>query len=52
MRLYTRKEVLETDGLLFDLQKTLLDIMEKSTDVYMPGFTHLQKAQPVTLATI
>ena len=27
MRLYTRKEVLETDGLLFDLQKTLLDIM-------------------------
>ena len=50
MRLYTRKEVLETDGLLFDLQKTLLDIMEKSTDVYMPGFTHLQKAQPVTLA--
>ncbi len=50
MRLYTRKEVLETEGLLYDLQETLLDIMKKSTDVYMPGFTHLQKAQPVTLA--
>ena len=50
MRLYTRQEVKEVDGLLRELLETLLGIMEKSTDMYMPGFTHLQKAQPVTLA--
>lgn len=50
MRLYTRQEVLETDGLLEELLKVILTIMEHHTDTYMPGFTHLQKAQPVTLA--
>ena len=50
MRLYTREEVKETDALLKELLKELLKIMEENTGTYMPGFTHLQKAQPVTLA--
>ena len=50
MRLYTRKRVAETDRLLKELQKTILKTMEENLETYMPGFTHLQKAQPVTLA--
>ena len=50
MRLYTRDEVLHTDALLEDLLQTILKIMEENTETIMPGFTHLQKAQPVTLA--
>lgn len=50
MRLYTRTEVLHVDELLKALLCTLLHIMEEHTETYMPGFTHLQKAQPVTLA--
>lgn len=50
MRLYTRLEVLHTDELLEELLNTLLVIMEKNTETIMPGFTHLQKAQPITLA--
>ena len=50
MRLYIRRELGETDRLLRGLLKTLLAMMEEHIDTYMPGFTHLQKAQPVTLA--
>lgn len=50
MRLYTRQEVRETDALLADLLETILHIMEEHTQTIMPGFTHLQKAQPITLA--
>ena len=50
MRLYTRLEVLYVDELVKTLLETLLHIMEENVDTYMPGFTHLQKAQPVTLA--
>ena len=50
MRLYTRLEVLYTDELVRDLLQELLKIMEENTETIMPGFTHLQKAQPVTLA--
>lgn len=50
MRLYTRQEVLDTDALLKELLEELLKIMEENTETIMPGFTHLQKAQPVTLA--
>lgn len=50
MRLYTRKEVRETDDLLKHFLGTILSIMQKNVDTIMPGFTHLQKAQPVTLA--
>lgn len=50
MKLYTRDEILEMDVLLKTLLTTLLTIMEENTGTYMPGFTHLQKAQPITLA--
>lgn len=50
MKLYTRDEVKEMDGLVKELLQTLLRIMEANTDTFMPGFTHLQKAQPITLA--
>ena len=50
MRLYTRARVAETDGLLTKLLEAILDTMENNLETYMPGFTHLQKAQPITLA--
>lgn len=50
MKLYTRKEILEIDKLLKNLLESLLKIMKKNLDTIMPGFTHLQKAQPITLA--
>ena len=50
MKLYTRDEIDELDGLLKGLLKELLVLMEGNLHTYMPGFTHLQKAQPVTLA--
>lgn len=50
MKLYTREELLTVDALLKDLLTTLVKIMEENTETYMPGFTHLQKAQPITLA--
>lgn len=50
MKLYTRDEIDELDGLLKGLLETLLALMEENLHTYMPGFTHLQKAQPITLA--
>lgn len=50
MRLYVRDEIRNTDHLLYELMQVLLRIMEDNLDTFMPGFTHLQKAQPVTLA--
>lgn len=50
MRLYTRRQVTETDALLKGLLEVLLASMEENLETYMPGFTHLQKAQPITLA--
>ena len=50
MKLYTRDEVVEIKGLVKELMETLHSIMKEHIDTFMPGFTHLQKAQPVTLA--
>jgi len=50
MRMYVRKHVKETDALLKSLLNVILKSMEANIDTYMPGFTHLQKAQPITLA--
>lgn len=50
MKLYTRDEIDAIDGLLKELLVALQKIMEENIHTYMPGFTHLQKAQPVTLA--
>ena len=49
MKLYIRSELLNVDDILKELLYSLLKIMEENTETYMPGFTHLQKAQPVTL---
>lgn len=50
MKLYTRDEILELDGLLKEMLEVLLKLMKDNLETYMPGFTHLQKAQPITLA--
>ena len=50
MRLYVREEVAATDDLLYDLLKVIYRVMSDNLDTYMPGFTHLQKAQPTTVA--
>lgn len=50
MKLYVRDEIDEIDELLKKLLTEILSIMENNVHTYMPGFTHLQKAQPVTLA--
>ena len=50
MKLYVRYEIDETDERVKKLLEALQKIMEENVHTYMPGFTHLQKAQPVTLA--
>ena len=50
MRLYARDEVEHMADLLKNLLETISHIMKDNLDTFMPGFTHLQKAQPVTLA--
>ncbi|MBB5263613.1 argininosuccinate lyase [Catenibacillus scindens] len=50
MKLYIRDEIFALDELLTELLETIMKVMEDHTHTYMPGFTHLQKAQPVTLA--
>ena len=50
MRLYTRKQLKAVDAELEELLRTILHIMKANTNTIMPGFTHLQKAQPITLA--
>lgn len=50
MKLYIRDEVQETDTLIKEMLEAILGIMENNLETYMPGFTHLQKAQPITLA--
>lgn len=50
MKLYCRDEIDEIDGLVKTLLEELLKIMKENLETWMPGFTHLQKAQPVTLA--
>lgn len=50
LRLYAKKKVLKVIENLEDLLMTLLDLSEKHLDTIMPGFTHLQKAQPILLS--
>ncbi|NLO89905.1 MAG: argininosuccinate lyase [Clostridia bacterium] len=47
MRMYLKEEIKVIMGLLADLQQAIVDKAEKHLDVIMPGYTHLQKAQPV-----
>ena len=48
VRLWLRGEIDLISGLMADLQKALVDIAEKNVEVILPGFTHLQVAQPVS----
>jgi len=50
MKLYTRDEIMEIEKMLKALLDEIYSLMEQHTDTFMPGFTHLQKAQPITLA--
>ena len=50
MRMYSRSSCMEISKKLKKLLTTIFNIMKENKDTYMPGFTHLQKAQPVTLA--
>ena len=50
VRLYLRAAVDEIAGLLKAAQRALLDLADRHTDTVMPGFTHLQVAQPVSYA--
>ena len=50
LRMYLRDEVDEISEMLKNTMKTVLDIAEKNVDTIMPGYTHLQKAQPVSAA--
>ncbi|MGN0640681.1 MAG: argininosuccinate lyase [Oscillospiraceae bacterium] len=48
IRLYLRDEIKEIRALIVKLAETLCEIAEKNSDVIMPGYTHLQRAQPIT----
>ncbi len=50
VRLWLRSEMDLIIALLVDLQKSLVDVAEKNVEVILPGFTHLQVAQPVSFA--
>lgn len=47
VRLYLRDEIGEVKGLIKELQKTFVGIAKKNLDCIMPGYTHLQRAQPI-----
>lgn len=48
VRLYVRKELKEVKSLLKELLKTLIQIAEENTHTILPGYTHLQRAQPIS----
>jgi argininosuccinate lyase len=49
LRLWSREQVAVLMDLLVDFQKSLIDLAEKNVDTLLPGYTHLQRAQPVSL---
>ncbi len=50
IRLYLRAEITEIISLIRSLQRTLLDVAEACINIIMPGYTHMQRAQPVLLS--
>jgi argininosuccinate lyase len=50
LRLYVKEESREVSARLRGLQTALLNLAEQNVDVVMPGYTHLQRAQPTTFA--
>ena len=50
LRLFTRDAITEITGAALELASSLLDLGDASPDAYLPGYTHLQRAQPVLLS--
>ncbi len=50
LRLFAKRELAAVAGLVLDLQRVLLERARAADDAYLPGYTHLQRAQPVLLA--
>ncbi|MBP3379895.1 MAG: argininosuccinate lyase [Ruminococcus sp.] len=50
LRLYLRDEISEISGMVAELIKTIIGIAKEHTETVMPGYTHLQRAQPITFA--
>ncbi len=50
LRLFTKRQTLAIAGRILVLQEVLLERAEQAGDAYLPGYTHLQRAQPVLLA--
>jgi len=50
IRMYLRDEVVEIRKLLVNLERTLIEIAKNNIDTILPGYTHLQRAQPITFA--
>jgi argininosuccinate lyase len=50
LRLYVKEQIERASALLKELQTAFLDLAEKHVDVVMPGYTHLQRAQPIFFA--
>jgi argininosuccinate lyase len=50
LRLYVKDQINRTSSQIKKLQTSLLDVAEKNVDVIMPGYTHLQRAQPILFA--
>lgn len=50
IRMYLKDEIKEIRKMLFSLERTLLSAAKDNLDTVMPGYTHLQKAQPITLS--
>ena len=50
MRLYVKKEIKEIQALILDFMKSLTAMARVNLETYIPGYTHLQRAQPITIA--
>jgi argininosuccinate lyase len=50
IRMYLKDEITEIKGMLVSLEKALISLAKEHLDTIMPGYTHLQKAQPITLS--
>ena len=50
IRMYLRDEITAISDMLLSLENTIIDISEANTDTILPGYTHLQRAQPITFA--
>ncbi|NLM12784.1 MAG: argininosuccinate lyase [Epulopiscium sp.] len=50
MRMYVKKEIKEVQSLVLKLQSVLVKLAKEHLETIMPGYTHLQRAQPITLA--